>query len=279
MKLPRRSHRTLAVVTTSVALLAGSAGAIAYGAPDFSERHGDSAPKPTVVLVHGVFADASGFDEVIGKLRRAGYQVIAPANPLRDLPGDAAYISSVIDSISGPVILAGHSYGGAVITNAARGHANVKALVYLGAFALDEGETPLGVAQQFPGSELGAALEVRQYPLSDGKYGHDGYIKDDKFRAVFAADLPASQTRVMAASQRPGSIEGLSTGSGVPAWKTVPSWYLIPRQDKVIPADAQRFMAKRANSTVREVDSSHVVMMSHPDAAYRIIVDAARATD
>ncbi|MFE3199203.1 alpha/beta fold hydrolase [Embleya sp. NPDC055664] len=277
MKPSRRSHRTLAIVATSIALLAGTGAAVAHGDPS-SESKRPSGPKPTVVLVHGVFADASGFSAVIERLQRAGYPVVAPANPLRDLPADAAYISSVIDSITGPVILAGHSYGGAVITNAARGHANVKALVYLGAFALDEGETPLGIATRFPGSELGAALDVKQYPLGDGKYGHDGYIKADKFRAVFAADLPASQTRVMAAAQRPGSVEGLSGGSGAPAWKTLPSWYLIPRGDKVIPPDAQRFMARRANSTVQEIDSSHVVMMSHPDAVYRVIVGAARAT-
>ncbi|MDI5911593.1 MULTISPECIES: alpha/beta hydrolase [Streptomyces] len=231
----------------------------------------DKGPKPTVVLVHGAFADASGFNGTIALLQKAGFPVIAPANPLRDTAGDAAYISSVVDTIPGPVILAAHSYGGVVITNAARGHANVKALVYMGAFAPDEGESALQLAGQFPGSELGAALVPRAYPIPGGEPGTDGYIDAAKFRAVFAADLPASQTRLMAATQRPGSVQGLSGPSGAPAWKAVPSWYLIPTQDKVIPPAAQRFMAKRAGSKVTEIQSSHVVMISHPEAAARII--------
>ncbi|WP_218825060.1 alpha/beta fold hydrolase [Streptosporangium subroseum] len=234
--------------------------------------------KPTVVLVHGAFADASGFNDTIALLQKAGFPVIAPANLLRDAAGDAAYISSILDTIPGPVILAGHSYGGIVITNAARGHANVKALVYLGAFAPDEGESALQLAGQFPGSELGAALIARPYPLPDGTLGQDGYIDAAKFRAVFAADLPESQTRLMAATQRPGSVGGLAGPSGVPAWKTIPSWYLIPTQDKVIPPAVQRFMAKRAGSKITEIRSSHVVMISHPAAATAVIVAAYVAT-
>ncbi|MDX3130037.1 alpha/beta hydrolase [Streptomyces europaeiscabiei] len=238
----------------------------------------DKGPEPTVVLVHGAFADASGFNDTIALLQKAGFPVIAPANPLRDTAGDAAYISSVVDTIPGPVILAAHSYGGVVITNAARGHANVKALVYMGAFAPDEGESALQLAGQFPGSELGAALIPRNYPVPGSEPGTDGYIDAAKFRAVFAADLPASQTRLMAATQRPGSVQGLSGPSGAPAWKTVPSWYLIPTQDKVIPPAAQRFMAKRAGSRVTEIRSSHVVMISHPEAAAGIIKAAHAAT-
>ncbi|WP_326594885.1 alpha/beta fold hydrolase [Streptomyces sp. NBC_01803] len=235
-------------------------------------------PKPTVVLVHGAFADASGFNKVIARLQNAGFPVIAPANPLRDTAGDSAYISSVIDTIPGPVILAAHSYGGVVITNAARGHDNVEALVYLGAFAPDEGESALQIASQFPGSELGGALVARHYPLPDGTEGTDGYIDPAQFRAVFAADLPESETRLMAATQRPGSVNGLAGASGEPAWETIPSWYLIPTQDRVIPPDAQRFMAERAGSHVREIDSSHVVMISHPGAATATILAAHAAT-
>ncbi|GAA4905810.1 pimeloyl-ACP methyl ester carboxylesterase [Nonomuraea thailandensis] len=235
--------------------------------------------KPTVVLVHGAFADASGFNELITRLQGAGFPVIAPANPLRDVAGDAAYVSSVLDTIPGPIILVGHSYGGIVITNAARGHDNVKALVYLGAFAPDKGESALKLAGQFPGSELGHALLARDYKLPDGTVaGTDGYITAEKFREVFAADLPAYRTRAMAATQRPGSATGLSDGSGEPAWKNIPSWYLIPTQDKVIPPAAQRFMAKRAGSTVKEIRSSHVVMTSHPDAAAAVVLSAYAAT-
>ncbi|MEO3869522.1 alpha/beta hydrolase [Nonomuraea sp. B12E4] len=235
--------------------------------------------KPTVVLVHGAFADASGFDDLIARLQKAGFPVLAPANPLRDVAGDAAYVSSVLDTITGPIILVGHSYGGIVITNAARGHDNVKALVYLGAFAPDKGESALQLAQQFPGSKLGDALLARDYKLPDGTPGGtDGYVMLDKFREVFAADLPASKTRLMAVSQRPGSVTGLSGGSGEPAWKTIPSWYLIPTQDNVIPPAAQRFMAKRAGSKVREIRSSHVVMTSNPDAATAVVLSAYNAT-
>lgn len=240
--------------------------------------------KPTVVLVHGAFADASGFNELITRLQGAGFPVIAPANPLRDVAGDAAYVSSVLDTIPGPIILVGHSYGGIVITNAARGHTNVKALVYLGAFAPDQGESALQLATSVPGSLLGEALITRHYPLPDGTIPPDGsgpadgYIDPAKFQQVFAADLPASQTRLMATTQRPGSVGGLAGPSGAPAWKTIPSWYLIPTQDKVIPPDVQRMMAKRAGSHVREIRSSHVVMMSHPAASAATILAAYAGT-
>ncbi|MGJ6967818.1 alpha/beta fold hydrolase [Streptosporangium sp. G11] len=248
-------------------------------APATATSAATSTAKPTVVLVHGAFADASGFHDMIALLQRAGFQVIAPANPLRDVAGDAEYISSVLKTIPGPIILAGHSYGGIVITNAARGHDNVKALVYLGAFAPDQGESALQLAGRFPGSKLGEALLPRHYPLPDGTMnGVDGYITADKFREVFAADLPAAKTRQMAATQRPGSVTGLSGGSGAPAWKTIPSWYLIPTRDNVIPPAAQRFMAERAGSKVREVNSSHVVMTSHPAAATAVVLSAYAAT-
>ncbi|GAA1913946.1 alpha/beta hydrolase [Streptomyces durmitorensis] len=268
-------RRPLTALAAAVLIVVGAVSAQAT-----SQRpvQADKGPKPTVVLVHGAFADASGFNDTIASLQKAGFPVIAPANPLRDTAGDAAYISSVVDTIPGPVILAAHSYGGVVITNAARGHANVKALVYLGAFAPDEGESALQLAGQFPGSELGAALIPRSYPVPGSEPGTDGYIDAAKFRAVFAADLPASRTRLMAATQRPGSVQGLSGPSGAPAWKSVPSWYLIPTEDKVIPPAAQRFMAKRAGSKVTEIRSSHVVMVSHPEAATKVIKAAHAAT-
>ncbi|QXJ21340.1 alpha/beta hydrolase [Actinomadura graeca] len=263
--------RVLAVLAAAVLTATGAVSSVSAQA----EGRG---PKPTVVLVHGAFADASGFNDTITILQRAGFPVIAPANPLRDSAGDAAYVSSLLTTITGPVILAGHSYGGIVITNAARGHANVKALVYLGAFAPDQGESALQLAQRFPGSELGTALITRDWELDDGTKGTDGYIDPAKFRAVFAADLPEHTTRLMATTQRPGSVAGLAGPSGAPAWRSIPSWYLIPTQDKVIPPAAQRFMAERAGSKVREIRSSHVVMTSHPDAAAATILAAYTAT-
>ncbi|SDI62353.1 alpha/beta fold hydrolase [Nonomuraea jiangxiensis] len=270
---PRPGLRlTLATLTLALGLTAAVA-------PASAAQSTSTTAKPTVVLVHGAFADASGFHDMIDQLQRAGFPVIAPANPLRDVAGDAAYVSSVLDTITGPVILVGHSYGGIVITNAARGHDNVKALVYLGAFAPDKGESALQLAQQFPGSKLGDALQTRAYPLPDGTPGGiDGYVMPDKFRDVFAADLPAAEARQLAATQRPGSVLGLSGGSGDPAWKTIPSWYLIPTRDNVIPPAAQRFMAQRAGSKVREIRSSHVVMTSHPDAATAVVQSAYNAT-
>ncbi|NUT40912.1 MAG: alpha/beta hydrolase [Thermoactinospora sp.] len=262
--------RLLAVLTIALLAITGAASA---------QANTTTTAKPTVVLVHGAFADASGFNGVIALLQRAGFPVIAPANPLRDTTADAAYVSSIIDTIPGPVILAAHSYGGVVITNAARGHDNVKALVYLGSFAPDEGESALQLAEQFPGSELGTALVLRHYPVpGKPEPGTDGYIDPAKFRAVFAADLPEQTTRLMAATQRPGSVDGLSGASGAPAWKSIPSWYLIPTQDKVIPPAAQRFMAKRAGSKITEINSSHVVMISHPAAAAGVILAAYAST-
>jgi len=259
-----------------------AAGAVTLGAapaPASASARSGSGTRPTVVLVHGVFADSSGWNDVIARLLKAGFPVIAPANPLRDLAGDSAYVSSVVDTIPGPVILVGHSYGGEVITNAGRGHSNVKALVYVGAFAPDEGESALQLAGMFPGSKLPDALVTRPFPLPDGTTGADGYIDPAKFHEVFAGDLPASVTQLMAATQRPGSVGGLASGSGVPAWKSLPSWYVIPTADNVIPAAVQRFMAKRAGSTTVEVKgSSHVVMMSHPDIVVRQILAAHRAT-
>ncbi|MEU3611691.1 alpha/beta hydrolase [Streptomyces sp. NPDC006872] len=259
-----------------------AAGAVTLGAapaPAPASARSGGGTKPTVVLVHGVFADSSGWNDVIARLLKAGFPVIAPANPLRDLAGDSAYVAGVVDTVPGPVILVGHSYGGEVITNAGRDRSHVKALVYVGAFAPDEGESALQLADMFPGSKLKDALVTRPFPLPDGTTGTDGYIDQAKFHEVFAQDLPTSVTRLMAATQRPGSVGGLASGSGVPAWRSLPSWYVIPTADNVIPAAVQRFMAERAGSTTVEVKgSSHVVMMSHPDIVVRQILAAHRAT-
>ncbi|MCX5373723.1 alpha/beta fold hydrolase [Streptomyces sp. NBC_00103] len=255
-------------------MLAAGAATLGSGTPASA-----TGARPTVVLVHGVFADASGWSAVTASLLDAGYQVIAPANPLRDLAGDSAYVSGVLGTITGPVILVGHSYGGEVITNAGAGHDHVRALVYAAAFAPDAGESALQLAGRFPGSRLESALVGRPYPIPGAEPGLDGYIDPAKFHDVFAQDLPRSTTRVMATAQRPGSIGGLAGPSGVPAWRTVPSWYVVAGADRVIPPAAQRFMAKRAGSRTVEVGgASHVVMMSHPQAVVRQIRAADRAT-
>ena len=266
-----RATRVVAALLLLVGLLAIPATASAdRGTPD-------RRPKPTVVLVHGAFADASGWTSVISKLQKAGYPTLAPANPLRGVDSDATYIRSVLATIEGPVILVGHSYGGEVITNAATGNPNVKGLVYVAAFAPDQGETSGDLTAKFPGSMLTPEnLVFRTYPISPTEDGHDGYINPDSFHKIFAADLPKSTTRVMAASQRPAEAATLFQPSGVPAWKTIPSWFLVANRDNAIPPAAQRFMAKRAGAVrTLEVRSSHVAMMSNPDAVVGLVLAAA----
>jgi pimeloyl-ACP methyl ester carboxylesterase len=236
---------------------------------------GTQPDKPTVVLVHGAFADASGWNGVARRLQRQGYPVLAPANPLRGVDSDAAYVASVLATISGPIVLVGHSYGGFVITNAATGNPNVKALVYVAAFAPDAGDAVGGLQTQFPGSKLSeAALDIRPYPLADGTTSYEGYVKTALFRDIFAGDLPASTTRVMAATQRPADVHTLGQPSGPPAWRTIPSWTLVARNDNLIPAAAQRFMAARAGARTVEVNASHVAMMSKPAATADLIIAA-----
>jgi pimeloyl-ACP methyl ester carboxylesterase len=236
-------------------------------------------PKPTVVLVHGAFADASGWDDVTTKLQRRGYTVIAPANPLRGVATDSAYLASILATITGPVVLVGHSYGGEVITNAATGNPQVKALVYIAAFAPARGETSGELSTKFPGSQLTPEnLVFRPFPISATQTGIDAYINPTVFRTVFCADLPSRTAAVMAASQRPAAVSTLNEKSGEPAWKTIPSWYLVARQDRAIPPDSERFMAKRIHAHTREIDSSHVAMISHPRAVTELILNAARST-
>ncbi|GIH29043.1 alpha/beta hydrolase [Acrocarpospora phusangensis] len=258
-------------------MLAGSAAVAAGALVGTSEAQArprpEAKPKPTVVLVHGAFADASGWNDVAAKLIRDDYPVIAPANPLRGVDTDSAYLASILATLSGPIIVAAHSYGGIVVTNAATGNANVKALVYVAAFAPDKGESLLDLQTKFPGSRLNeAALDFRPY----GEGLVDGYIKKEFFRDVFAGDVPKAATDLMHAGQRPADARTLGAPSGAPAWKTIPSYYLVAKHDQVLPAAAQRFMAQRAGSQIREVAASHVAMISQPIVAADLIKRAAR---
>ncbi|MFF7209896.1 alpha/beta fold hydrolase [Streptomyces sp. NPDC008238] len=233
--------------------------------------------RPTVVLVHGAFADASSWSPVVERLESAGYEVVAPANPLRGLTGDSTYTASVLKDIDGPVVLVGHSYGGAVISAAAAGNRNVRALVYVAAFMPDTGETLGGLSARFAPSELASAQ--RSVPYRDGTgSGTDIYIRDSLFRKVFAADLPAARTRLMAAEQRPVALRAFTDKAPGAAWRTVPSWALVATADHAINPALERFGARRAGSHTVEVDSSHVAMLSHPDAVVRMIREAADST-
>ena len=225
--------------------------------------------KPTIVLVHGAFADASGFGAVTSRLQDRGYTVIAPANPLRGPASDAAYIASVMKTIDGPIVLVGHSYGGAVISEAATEVPGVKALVYINALALDQGESNLDISNRFP-NRFVDALVPRPFPQ-----GTDLYVDPARFRSLFAPDIPARAAAQMAVAQRPVSAAAIQEKSTAPAWKTIPSWYLIGSQDQVISPDAQRFMARRAHAHTVEITSSHVSYISHPAAVTELILQAA----
>jgi pimeloyl-ACP methyl ester carboxylesterase len=236
------------------------------------------ATAPTVVLVHGAFAESASWNGVIADLQRRGYTVIAVANPLRGLQKDAAHLRSVLDSLSGPVVVAGHSYGGSVMSEAADGARGVTALVYVASFNLEVGESTAELAAKFPGGQLGPALDAVPVPLTDGETGMDLYIRQDRFGEVFAADVAPEVAALMAATQRPIAASALEDPATRAAWKTIPSWTLVTTQDLAIPADSMRFMAARAGSTTIEVDASHAVTVSHPGVVAELIDTAARAT-
>jgi pimeloyl-ACP methyl ester carboxylesterase len=231
--------------------------------------------QPTVVLVHGAFADASSWNEVIERLQADGVEVTAPANPLRGISIDSAYIASLLEQIPGPVLAAGHSYGGAVITNAATSANNVVGLVYVAAFAPDEGETLSGIESDSKDSVLNTALMQLQYPTGEGEETAVEFAIDPaKFHDAFAADLPAEQTAVMAATQRPVAELGFSEPTGEPAWKSLPAWAVVATGDKAAGADVVSSMAERAGAKITEVEASHVVMISQPQDVTDVILSA-----
>jgi pimeloyl-ACP methyl ester carboxylesterase len=230
---------------------------------------------PTIVLVHGAFAESASWNGVIERLQARSLDVVAVGNPLRSLTGDAAYVRDVIAGIGKPVVLVGHSYAGMVITEAASGNDAVTALVYVCAFAPDHGESAFALSMRFPGSTLGESLIA--YPVSTG--GNEFAIKPDLYHQQFAADVPAAQAAVMAATQRPATEAALSEGlpTAAPAWKDIPSWFVIGDQDRNIPAALQRFEAERAGArATREVaGASHALAVSNPEAVAETILAAA----
>jgi pimeloyl-ACP methyl ester carboxylesterase len=231
--------------------------------------------RPTIVLVHGAFAESASWDRVIDPLVAEGHRVIAAANPLRGPATDAAAISDLVRSIDGPVVLVAHSYGGAVISNVDADAGEIAGLVYVNAFAPDAGENCFQLAGMFPGSMLGEAT-VQPVPRSDGTT--DFYVASDPFHDIFCADVPAPQAALMAATQRPATQEALVEPSGErPLWKRAPSWFLIGEEDRIIPADLQRYMAKRAGAhrTIEVPGASHAIAVSRPDATVHPILEAA----
>ena len=258
----------------------------------------------TVVLVHGAFAESASWNAVIRRLQDQGYTVIAAANPIRSVSGDAQFVASIFEAVEGPIAAAnpirsvsgdaefvasifeavegpivavGHSYGGTVITNAVRDNENVEALVYVAGYAPEEGENALELSGRFPGSTLGETLWT--VPLSDGST--DLYIQQEKYHGQFAQDVPAEQTALMAVGQRPLRDVALNEASGPPAWKSIPSWFVFGELDKNIPVAAHRFMAERAQAReVVEIEgASHAVGVSHPDEVADVILRAAKAVE
>jgi pimeloyl-ACP methyl ester carboxylesterase len=238
----------------------------------------NTAGSPTVVLVHGAFADASSWNGVIERLQAKGVRVTAPANPLRGISIDSAYIAGVLAETPGAIVAVGHSYGGAVITNAARQAKNVVGLVYVAAFATEEGERLADAEAASKDSVLNSALVPLHYPAANGgEPAVEFAIDPEKFHDAFAADLPADETAVMAATQRPVAELAFSEPSGAPAWKDVPTWAVVATGDKAAGADVIRSQAERAGATITEVEGSHVIMVSQPQAVTDVILEAIAA--
>ena len=227
------------------------------------------------MLVHGAWADGSNWDEVLVRLQHDGYTVDVPPNPLRGVASDSAYLASYLKTLTGPVVLVGHSYGGFVITNAATGNPNVKALVYVNAYLPAQGETLKGLTAQFPGSQL-APSAVNFVPSPGGVI--DAYLKPAQFKSILANDLSAQKAAELAATQRPLAASAITEPSGTPAWTSIPSWDVIGTADHVLPPAAQEFMAKRAGALVTKVNTSHLSMISDPVTVEHVIENAARCT-
>jgi pimeloyl-ACP methyl ester carboxylesterase len=232
----------------------------------------------TAVLVHGAFADASGYAGIIRNLQAQGVPVRAPMNPLRGLISDAEALARYTSSIDGPIVLVGHSYGGAVISQAAAAVNDVRALVFLSAFALDEGENCAGVMQPYPPSMLASTNIPSPYDAPGAAGGPDLFIRIDAFHETFCADLPDEVAGPMAVSQRPLSAAAFTENATAVGWRDRPCWYLVSERDNAIPPDCERFMAERAEATVTSVDGSHAAFIARPDVATDLVLAALAST-
>jgi len=274
----RQVLATGAALAGSAALIAGSEGTASAAAAPTGTDEEKPKVKPTIVLVHGGYADSSCWNATIQELQHEGYTTVCGSNPLRGIATDAPYIGSLLDSISGPIVLVAHSMGGTVITNAAAGKTNVKALVYIAAFVPDVGETQGELINKFPGSEVGPVSVPVPYTKADGTTGTDLYLSKDG-QAAFAADIPTTTFQVLQATQRPFDADSFIYPTTAAAWKTIPSWGLVAGRDKAIPPACERWMYSRANArkVVEVPHSSHVAMISHPKIVADLIGDAAEA--
>ncbi|MEU2830620.1 alpha/beta hydrolase [Streptomyces lavendulae] len=282
MSKQKRTRRSVTIATTVAVVAAASVASLSLAFADGDSAADDGverASKPTVILVHGAFADASGWNDTAARLRGQGFKVRAVANPLRGPDYDAAYLKSQVQSVKGPKILVGHSYGGAVITNAATAIPDVRALVYIAAFVPEEGETLGRLMEQHPDTSV-PPLPTAPFPFAhpDGSTSTEVMLDPAEFHDAFAADVPAATSALMAASQRPIAAEAFGQPLKNAAWKNIPSWALVARNDQAIGPDLERFMAKRAGARISEVDGSHAVMVSRPDAVTNLIKQAYRAT-
>jgi pimeloyl-ACP methyl ester carboxylesterase len=278
-RLFRRGGLAAGLVATAGLIVAGGTAAAASSS---ATSHHASGPRPTIVLVHGAWANGSSWDAVVQRLQRDGYTVDVPPNPLLGLAYDPAFLADFLHSISGPIVLVGHSYGGAVITNAATGDAQVKALVYVDAFAPAQGQTIAQLVSAVPGSCVVATDPTTIFnlaPIPGAPAGvFDAYVKQSLFPSCFANGLPASEARLLAATQEPLSTIALGQQSGVPAWLTIPSWAGIGTADRVILPAEQLAMARQAKAHITEVRAPHLSMISDPGVVTHVIVEAADAT-
>jgi len=238
---------------------------------------------PTIVLVHGAFADSSGWSDTIADLEAAGYPALAVPNQLRSLSSDGDYVRAVLATIEGPIVLVGHSYGGAVIGEAARGALNVRALVFIGAYVLEEGESIFTVLdpQHFPGGQLGPDTTIaRPVPNGAAPGGTDTelWIAPEHFHRVFTADATPERAHAMALTQRPLAMAAATGPAGRPAWHDRPSWALITEDDNAIPPAGQRWMAERAGASIESVAAAHAVMATRPDVVANVILAAVKGT-
>jgi pimeloyl-ACP methyl ester carboxylesterase len=284
-----RPTRLRLVIATTLLAVAGLLAATTQAASAHSSSPQafawDGGPKPVIVLEHGAWADASSWAAVIARLQAAGFTVYAPPNPLRGLPQDSAYLQDFLTqntALAGqPIVLVGHSYGGAVITNAAVNNSEVKALVYVDAFIPDQNETLAQLVSAQPGSCLAGnppdIFNLVPYPGAPAG-DVDTYIKQSLVPSCFASGLPASQAAVIAATQRPLAASTLGEPSGPPAWKTIPSWDVIGTADRVLPPAEQIFMAKRAGAHITKVNAGHLSMIADPVVVAQVIEQATKAS-